>query len=68
MYYFIFIYFNNHPLRVFRIDQLFIIRGYFTVYAAYGVYYPTLIVLAASQRTCTINIICCTVTLLPDGE
>ena len=23
---------------MFRIDQLFIIRGYFTVYAAYGIY------------------------------
>ena len=54
---------------MFRIDKLFIISRQFTVYTVYGIYHAsTLIVLAASQRGCTINTIHCIYSKLPTDD
>ena len=49
MHLFFLVYFSNHPLHV--SNRLTIHRpdGSFTVSAAYGIYYSTLMVLAASE-------------------
>jgi hypothetical protein len=65
MHYFLLIYFTNHPLHVsnrlnFHHQEVF--------YCICTICYSTLIMLAASQRICMINTLCCIYSKIPPDD